>query len=102
MTYHNTLSHEGETLREYQAKAGSQDEKILAYMKSFSYGTLFTPTMLHRAVFDFSCPITSVRRALSNLTNANVLVKTEILSEGMYGREEHNWRLADPVQLELV
>ena len=100
--YHNTTHQEGEKLREYQAKAGSQDERILAYMKSFRFGTQFTPTMLHRAVFDFSCPITSVRRSLSNLTLAGVLVKTDMLSEGMYGREEHNWVLKEPVQLELV
>ena len=105
--YHNTLNHEGETLREYQAKAGSQDEKILKYMKSFSYGTLFAPSKLHadmvaaKKISQYT-PLTSIRRSLTGLTLSGALIKTDVTSTSLYNRPEHSWRLADPIQLELV
>ncbi len=39
-------------------------------------------------------PITSVRRAMSNLTQAGVLIKTQNKRMGMYGVENYTWKLA--------
>lgn len=38
-------------------------------------------------------PLTSLRRALSNLTRDGLLVKTNILVDGMYGEREHLWKI---------
>ena len=40
-----------------------------------------------------NCPITSVRRALTNLTNDEKLVKTDDFVKGNFGKKEHLWRL---------
>ena len=101
MSYHNTLAHEGETLRQYQQKAMSQDELILEYFRRRRFGDHISPTVAHRYAVP-AAPITSVRRALTNLTTAGLLVKTNVMVEGAYGRPESTWILADPVQGELL
>lgn len=37
--------------------------------------------------------LTSVRRAMSNLTNAGALVKLDSLVDGPFGKPEHRWQL---------
>ena len=35
------------------------------------------------------CPLTSIRRAMTNLSNEGKLIKTDVKIEGMYGKQEH-------------
>ena len=42
---------------------------------------------------NLECPITSVRRALTNLTNEDKIIKTDVKVVGLYGKKEHLWRL---------
>jgi hypothetical protein len=39
-------------------------------------------------------PITSIRRAITDLTNQGLLVKTDNLTPGAYGKNEHVWVLS--------
>ena len=39
-------------------------------------------------------PITSIRRAITDLTNEGKLVKTNSLKKGNYGKKCHCWKLA--------
>jgi hypothetical protein len=39
-------------------------------------------------------PLTSVRRAITNLTEQGVLEKTGRMVQGTYGKQVHMWRLA--------
>ena len=106
MSYHNTLAHEQPLLGEYQQKAMSQDERILHFMKTYPFSTLRSDQIWHH-VFDDengkpTCPEGSVRRSLTNLTNQGELVMSETLVTGQYGHPVHTWRLAGPVQGELL
>ena len=65
--YHNTTELVDEELSKAIAKAITQDEKVLTFFQAHSLEE-FTPSQVHEAVFDDNVPITSVRRALSNLT----------------------------------
>jgi len=94
MTYHNTTEAFGAILREYQDKAKTQDERILEFMKQ-SNDRPITPSAAWNWIFKGSVPLTSVRRAITNLTNDGHLVKTEAQTKGPYGRPEFVWRLAD-------
>jgi hypothetical protein len=53
------------------------------------------------------CPITSIRRALTNLTNEGKIIKTGVKTVGLYNKKEHLWRLRtaqddiDPDQYKL-
>jgi hypothetical protein len=99
--YHNTLAHEGDQLRNYEQKAMTQDELVLEYFRRRRFGDHISPTVVHRYALP-AAPITSVRRALTNLTAAGLLVKTDVMVEGAYGRPESTWILSDPVQGELL
>ena len=51
----------------------------------------FTPSAIRRMVLP-DAPLTSVRRAMTNLTKDGLLEKTELKAEGIYGRPEHFWK----------
>ncbi len=96
--YHNTTNESGRQLLRYQNKALAQDVRVLAYFElqynSSGNYVLLTPTAALQRVFNNSVPITSVRRALSNLTRAGKL-RTSGTAKGPYGRPEHYWRLVE-------
>ena len=93
-SYFNTTESLGPELREYQEKAKSQEKRILAFLKLDSNRPI-TPSAAMQWIFKDSVPITSVRRALTNLTNSGELVKTNVQVKGPYGRPEFIWELAD-------
>jgi len=100
--YHNTTESLGPELRQYQDKASSQEKRILAFLK-LDHNRPITPSAAMKWIFKDSVPITSVRRALTNLTNAGELVKTNVQTKGPYGRPEFIWELADKYrQREMV
>ncbi len=103
-SYHNTTEVRGDTLTQYEEKAVNQETKILNYLiagrrqtldKSGYWDVSITPSWVVKHVFSDSIPITSARRAMSNLTKAGELTKTHMKTKGPYGRPEHQWRLAD-------
>lgn len=83
---------------EYEAKASYQERMILAWYNRYSAGKAHPPSyvyqeLIDRAILSRKTPLTSVRRAMSNLTKAGLLVKTGIKIAGPYGRDEYCWRL---------
>jgi len=95
MSYYNTTESTQPDLANYRLKAKSQEERILESLKqSQNRGQSFSPSLIKSVLFP-GTPITSVRRALTNLTNAGELVKTDKQVRGPYGRPEFEWRLAD-------
>ena len=92
MSFYNTTNEKGETLKDFTHKAETQDKIILDYFKKFSKGE-FTPSFIWRNVMFCSCPITSVRRSISNLTGQGKLTQTGNKKEGIYGRKENTWKL---------
>jgi hypothetical protein len=67
-----------------------QEEYILAFFKDEEKPQ--SPSMVYDALPEH-WPITSVRRAITNLTTAGELVKTNNTVTGMYGKPEHLWSL---------
>ena len=98
MTYFNTTNESGATLKNNVAKAKSQEESILNIFRlQFRYFK-YKPEILGMTpvdVLDFfpKYPITSIRRALTNLTKQGKLIKTDEKRIGMYGRSEYVWKL---------
>jgi hypothetical protein len=97
-SYHNTTDSTGSELRDYEDKAKGQDELIMEFFMQNSGG--FTPSFIQQKVLP-QAPITSVRRAMTNLTNRGKLRKTELQVQGPYGRPEYVWK-RQPVQLSLI
>jgi len=97
-SHHNTTHETGKTLTSYEGKAKSQETRILNYMKTFPRDV--SPTFVQEVILGGKVPITSARRALTNLTNHGDLVKSTTQVKGRYGRMEHLWKLP-PTQQRL-
>jgi len=95
-TYYNTNSEVGLELRTSKEKSFLQQNRILSYFQTFPQDT-FTPEEVWQAVFDPYVPLTSVRRAITNLTEVGKLVKTDVFKVSSFGKRCHCWKAAAPV-----
>jgi stalled ribosome alternative rescue factor ArfA len=92
MTYYNTTNEVGGTLGEYQKKAKSQEEEIFDYLNR--YGLSFSASEIEDSLYkDRNVPITSIRRALSNLNGVKIETVGKI--KGKYGRKEFTYRVIE-------
>jgi len=98
--YYNTNKETGDTLLKSRGNTQSQENVILTHFKGATY-TICAPHELE-FLFDGRVPITSIRRALTNLEKAGKLVKTDVMVMGTYGKMVHTWALAsNQMELEL-
>ena len=88
MRYHNTTNEFN--LGEYEGKAQSQDDLVLAFI-SQRPGKTFTCEDIHNMILA-DAPLTSARRAVSNLHKAGLLEKVGKI-KGKYKRPIYLWRL---------
>jgi len=98
MTYFNTNRLTGRALHQAIASAKGQNEDVLAIFANV--GRALTPSDVHARCVRAGrrWPITSVRRAISTLTEDAKLRRTEALKPGPLGMPEHLWELATPQQ----
>lgn len=87
--YYNTTAQVGELLADYKAKAISQNDAIAVYMRN---GGAKSPSQVCGELFRYTVPVTSVRRAMTSLTNDGLLKRLDRTIEGPYGRPEHLWK----------
>jgi hypothetical protein len=91
MSYYNTTSEAGAALAGSHADANQQETAIMALFRR--HGTL-TPWQAH-ALLGGHYEITSVRRAITDLTSRERLAKLPALRKGPKGKSEHFWTLAE-------
>lgn len=90
MSYYNTTNEKGFDLEKSHEKARNQEEIIYSFF--LTYGKPLSPSQVLKKL-NLECPITSIRRALTNLTNEDKIIKTDVKVVGLYGKKEHLWRL---------
>ena len=90
-SFHNTINAEGAQLAMFNEIAKTQDEKILQFFKSNPKLEL-TPFAVQKMMQLNETPITSIRRALCNLTERGELKKTKQVTE-CYGVKNFCWSL---------
>jgi Fe2+ or Zn2+ uptake regulation protein len=96
--YHNTNKESGKKLITSKTKASKQELKVLKFFQSNNSTERYTPEdILNNVDFGKEVPITSVRRAITNLTNAGYLRKTEVMRTGQFGKQIHTWQINDSV-----
>ena len=113
-SFYNTIRLTGRLLTEAEQKALTQEQRILRYVICF-HGYLsgscssFAPSAIQQSVFGGEgVPITSVRRAMTSLTQRGDLVKLGAMIIGPYGKPEHLWTASakwnrhEPKQGELL
>jgi hypothetical protein len=105
--YHNTTDSTGADLLDYRVHAKNQDQIIHEYFRRndpwLAKGLTASEVLaaMLRVKLMHNTPITSIRRALTNLTTSNKLVKTDDQRDGPFGRPEYVYKLATG-QLRLV
>ena len=91
VSYYNTNNEGSKALESSEKKAKSQEEIILEIFRS-KQKLSASQTW---AIYDSSgmTPITSIRRAITNLCKNSKLVKTADTINGLYGKQEHIYKL---------
>ena len=88
--FHNTINLQPSELEHANKQAAHQEDAILNFYQS-RLG-MFTPC---ECAAEFpQWPITSIRRAITNLTKRGLLVKTHVKRKGIYGMVNNCWSAA--------
>lgn len=92
-SYYNTTRLEKADLKNAIIRAKKQEEAILLLFKNTdrSYSPSQVLALMNKAGKNW--PLTSCRRALTNLCSFGDLVKTDEQVKGMYGMMEHKWAI---------
>jgi hypothetical protein len=93
--FHNTIDLPNESLKVANNNCITQEQKILAFFEKHP-NEEFTPPEIQLALSMYSTPLTSLRRAISNLTKSEKLVMTDNKKMGIYGMKNYTWRLNIP------
>jgi len=97
--FYNTTEIKGEELETRYLKALTQDEDVLQVFESMSFSKTLTPEMVLRYLKDtkpekyMNTPLTSIRRAFSNLKYQGKIEKSKIKTEGDFGMKVNCWKL---------
>lgn len=91
--YYNTTQLQGEALKKAVSDASRQEDAIMLVYKNTekAYSPSQMLTIMQRAGRNW--PITSIRRAITNLEQSNKLTKTNNMVTGMFGKPEGQWRI---------
>ena len=91
--FYNTIGLKDNPLKEATKKAERQEDRVLEIFKAT--GIAMTPEDIERRYNDIfpPAPLTSFRRAITNLTKQGLLVKCEEMTEGKYGKPVHYWKI---------
>lgn len=95
-SYYNTNKESGKALITSNTKANKQELKVLKFFQSNNRDEKFSSEdILSQVDFGRAVPITSVRRAITNLTHAGYLKKTAFMKKGSFGKQIHTWQIND-------
>lgn len=94
--FYNTIDEEGEVLVKSREDVDKQEDLVLDFFRQHPRDS-FIPPEVRDAILPLA-PITSVRRAITNLTQDDYLEKTEEQKLGLWGKMNYKWRLARPTK----
>lgn len=103
-SFHNTNNSQGVTLEKAEATCKNQEERIYKYFHA-SPEHKYTAEDVWKTLYQNSLvPLTSVRRAISNLKEEKKLYQTGEQVIGMYGKRISVWKLRtdNNPQLKLI
>lgn len=92
--YHNTTNESGATLTDYTLKAEKQEDAVLELFQKHAKLTPSHALMKYKLGTGKNPPLTSIRRAITDLTKEGKLVMTNESMKGSYGRNEYFWKIA--------
>lgn len=91
--FYNTTNLQGEDLFSSHKRTNKQEVEILSVFKMSRQD--LTPFEVQETLMlrGFDYPITSIRRAITDLTEKGLLVKTKNKKMGAYGQKNYTWEL---------
>ena len=92
-SYYNTNNLTGFDLKEANRKASTQEDRILHFFER-NRGNRYSPEEIQTYCQMVTHPLTSVRRAITNLTSDGYLRKTKNMKPGVYGKPVHTWEFS--------
>ena len=107
-SFYNTIELYGKDLLKAQENALTQEQKIMRHFLMRGHRYEKSPSGIRKLCFSYDVPLTSVRRAMTSLTNRGDLIKLPTMITGPYGKPEHlwtasaKWTTAVPRQRELL
>ena len=87
--FYNTIGLTKEQLTQQRVKTGTQNHKVLQWFRN--HPGEYTPSQVWRWMDLPNVPLTSIRRAITDLT-PDYLEKTGTMKMGIYGKPEGCWR----------
>lgn len=90
--YYNTTHLRGQRLARYEIQACKQDDMVAEFFRH-NPGVDAAPHEVHQRLNLNGTPLTSIRRAMTNLTKDGVLERTDNQVDGPYGKPAYTWRL---------
>jgi len=96
-SFYNTNAESGDQLRKSCIHAMAEQDQILSFFRS-NPRRLFNPADVHERLSHIL--FGNIKRAMTNLTEAGYLVKTELRTMGKYGKMNFNWRLNADYKME--
>ena len=102
--FYNTINLNNSQLDEAHKQVSIQAERIIDIMKQ--NGGKMTPFEVYERYYRLYpvVPITSIRRAMTDLTNRGLLIKTDKKKIEKYGKPNYMWQVKQlfGVQLKLI
>ena len=97
MPHYNTTAETGQQLDLFSRQANKQESLILSIMQQAKKP--LSPSWVEKYLLQrgYSYPLTSIRRAMTDLTIAGKLVKTSIKTVGKFGMPEYVWTLNNSI-----
>jgi hypothetical protein len=95
-SYFNTVNLEGNDLEREQANCRGQEAEVIKIFKMYVRDTEMSPEFVHaRYIVEKygRVPLTSIRRAMTTLTQKGLLIKTDKKVRGSYGKMTYTWKL---------
>ena len=102
--YYNTNNEKGEQLNESRSSTKTQNEIILDIFNTFREEYGLTPSEVEGILISHhekEWPLTSIRRAMSTLTDEGKLTKTSKLRKGKYNKNEHIWKFKSQTRQDI-
>ena len=93
-SFYNTTNQKGEILKTSRKQAKAQEDVIYEYFKR-NHQKIYTPFNIQRALALTHTPITSIRRAITNLTDKGYLIKTTTQQIGEFGKPNYCWKFKE-------
>ena len=90
--FYNTIGLKGQSYAKAVKNANTQAERILTILKFKKVAMTPFDIWFEYQNYYPQCPVTSIRRALTNLTNQGFLEKCETMGMGIYGMPNNKWK----------